>query len=233
MSHEAQTQAWVDGALKDVRQVMNIPRFAQEIANVHTQLSITSDDTSGPNFIAAAALLIAVESIARLVTGLEEGTSAATEFLKTEFPPEYADVAHLVWTLFRHGHIHNFLPQDVTIANIVVRGRVMWIIPSPIVDDLATALSTNRVAVLSNLADGHLDFTKMGNDEYLFNFYPQIAYVDLVAAVASWRAKLSSSPIVRARFAHAINVVERMRRLTPSFQGPIANVLRSKGMIPN
>ena len=232
MSQEAQTQAWVDAALKDLRQVMNSPRFAQEVANVNSKLSITLNDTSGPNFISAAALLIAVESIARLATGLEEGTPAATEFLKSEFPQEYADVAHLVWTLFRHGHIHNFLPQEVTIANVVVRGRVMWIMPSPIVDDLATALSANRASVLSQLPDGHLSFTKIGNNEYLFNFYPQIAYVDLVAAVASWRAKLVSSLIVHARFTHAINVVERMRRLTPSLQGPIANVLRSKGLIP-
>lgn len=233
MSHEAQTQAWIDAALKDVRQVVNSPWLAQEALNANSQLSITSQDTTGPNFIAAASVLIAVESVARLALGLEEGTAAATEFLKSEFPGEYSDVAHVVWTLFRHGHIHNFLPQEVTVGNVVVRGRVMWMMPSPQVDHLAAELSRNRAAVLSSLPDGHLDFTITGNtDEYLFNFYPQIAYVDLVAAVASWRAKLASDPITRARFAHGIRVVDRMRQLTPSFQGPIAGVLRSRGMIP-
>jgi len=232
MSHEAQTQAWIDAVLKDVRQVMNSPWLAQEAVTANSQLSITSHDTTGPNFIAAASLLIAVESVARLASGLEEGTAAATEFLKSEFPREYSDVAHVVWTLFRHGHIHNFLPQEVTLANVVVRGRVMWIMPSPQVDQLAANLSQDRAAVLSALPDGHLDFTITGTDEYLFNFYPQIAYVDLVAAVASWRAKLASDPTTRARFAHGMHVVERMRQLTPSLQGPIAGVLRSKGMIP-
>lgn len=174
-----------------------------------------------------------VESVGRLSMAQENGTEAACQFMREYFPGEYHDTALLIWKLFRHGHIHSFLPQEVHFANLSIAGSVAWPDPTPAIDHICDALGQDRTGFLANLSPGHLQFVP-GNepDRYLFTFCPQVAYADLRAAVTAWRSRIRADRLADSRFLHGIQVVDRARRFVAGYHDPIGQLLRSRELVP-
>ena len=229
-----QTLNWIESMLKDVRQVMNSPWLAQRLHSADPSVAITTHDTTGPNFVAAACVLMGLESVGRLALAHENGTEAACQFVRSYFPSEYHETSLLIWKLFRHGHIHNFLPQEVQLAHVSVAGQVAWLDdPALSIDIICAELQRDRNGFLCGLTPGHLQFHPGAEpDRHLFTFCPQVAFADLRQAVAAWRVRITTDRSADALFLHGIHVVDRARRLLGNYNDPVGQVLRSRGLVP-
>ncbi len=226
-------QDWIDGLLKDLKQVLNSPWLAIELekASLTSGLVVDPSYKTGLNFAANAAVMIALESIGRLATGRREGLGSAAAFVKSYFHSDYHDCIELVWQLFRNGHAHNYLPNWVTIADALIFGQVVWIDPSPEIRNFESRMQTDRSRILSNLNPGHLDLRQTNPNGYAFSFYPQVAYVDLALAVEKWRQKLASDRETEVQFSQSIIVAEDARSAIYGLESPIGSLFRGKGII--
>lgn len=227
------SQGWIDAMLKDLRQVLNSPWLAMELERVLPPSAsvVNSSYKTGLNFVANATVLIALESVARLATGKKEGLGSAVAFVKSYFPSDYHDCIELVWQLFRNGHAHNFLPNQVTVADAIIVGQVVWIDPTPEISGLESRVEADRSTILSALNPGHLQLNRVAQNVYAFSFYPQIAYSDLALAIKKWRQRLASDHESNILFSQGILVSADARSAIYGLESPIGAFLRKTGAI--
>lgn len=219
---------WIDAMLKDLRQVLNSPWLAKHASS---QISVESSYKTGPNFVANATVMIAIEAIGRLATGKERGLDAAVTFVKEYFPEDYHGCIELVWQLFRNGHAHNYLPNQVFVADAMILGQVMWIDPTPEISELESNVETGRATFLASFNPGHLQLKQEVPNQYAFSFYPQIAYVDLVFAIKKWRQCLENDTKSTILFSQGILRSKDARSTIYSLDSPIGKFLKDKQVI--
>jgi len=230
-STKQETLNWINFMLKDLRQVLNSPYFATKLDEV-SPTSVDESYKTGPNFAANALVMIGIEYVGRLATGREQGQAAAVAFVKQYFPADYHECIELVWQIFRNGHTHGFLPNQVQVADATIYGQVSWIEPPPDIENLESQIRANHSGTLSNYPV-HLQLTQPDPNHkiYAFSFCPQIAYVDLVLAIEEWRNDLASNNESDILFSQGILRTQYMNLAIYAPDNPIGQFLRGQAVI--
>jgi hypothetical protein len=58
--------------------------------------------------------------------GPRNDTDAAVKFIKDFFPDPYKDIAEALWSVYRHGHTHLFVPKAIIGKKQIIQFGVAW-----------------------------------------------------------------------------------------------------------
>jgi len=136
--------------------------------------------------------------------GPRSETEAAEKFIRDFFPDAYKGIAEVLWSVFRHGHTHLFLPKTLRGAKDVIPSAVGWVY-RPRGNRMGL-----RVADIEGLirkkgwesvrhAYDHLRVTSEG----FFGVTAHLFFLDFVRAVRKFRMQVEDPTNVKARDAFA------------------------------
>ncbi|MGH7207520.1 MAG: hypothetical protein ACREI2_15080 [Nitrospiraceae bacterium] len=138
--------------------------------------------------------------LVRRERGPRSETQAAQKFIQDFFPQAYKQVAEVIWSVFRHGHTHLFVPKILRGAKEQIRPAVGWVYKAEgnrvglsVADIESLVIGKGWEHVRQDL--GHLMMSSNG----YFRVTPHLFFLDLVYAVRKFRNQVEDSTNEKTR----------------------------------
>ncbi|MDA1193315.1 MAG: hypothetical protein O3A46_16695 [Candidatus Poribacteria bacterium] len=188
-------QNYVDLLLKDIRQVINAPYYAQVAQTVDPNIDVA--DSSGTNFVASLCAIMGIESFVRLASGgwNKPADEYVEKFLYSTnyFPRAYAEATATLWSVIRDGHAHQFRPMLYEVGDVYISAQIGWIGGRRSIETIEGDMKVQDSDVTRVNEGSHLrykdsieDFDSEKRRVIRLVFLPQIAYVHLKWAFDKW-----------------------------------------------
>jgi len=133
-------------------------------------------------------------------SGPRDETQAAKKFIEDFFPEVYKELAQVIWSIFRHGHIHLFVPKTLVGSEKKIPSAVGWMYRDKekrvglSIADLENYVKSKGNELVRRESN-HLNVDSEG----YFTVVPHLFFLDFCEAVRKFRKQVEDQSNESAR----------------------------------